>query len=104
LVVSEGAQTMRKSICALALIVTSIGIGAPAAYADSAGCVSKAEYRHVHGGMQMWRVHRIFDTRGHHVVGRVVEVRSYRGCPRHSAVSITYRHRRVSAKAAVWGR
>jgi hypothetical protein len=103
LVISEGAHIMRKTICALALVVTSIGIGVPAAYADSPGCVSQAEFRRVHNGMRQWRVHRIFDTRGRHVTGQVVELRSYRACPRNSAVSVSYNHRRVAAKYAVWG-
>jgi hypothetical protein len=100
---------MRKNICALALVVASIGIGAPAAYADSPGCVTKPEYRRVHDGMRQGRVHRIFDTRGrrdtvHSGGGVVIEVRSYRTCRRDSAVSVSYRNRRVTAKFAIWRR
>lgn len=97
---------MRMSICALALVATCIGIGAPVAYASSPSCVTRAEYRQVHNGMRQWRVHRIFDTRGHRDAiagpsGHRVEVRGYRGCPRHSAVSVSYRRHRVTAKASV---
>jgi hypothetical protein len=37
---------------------------APSASADTAGCVTRAEYRQVQTGMHMKRVHAIFDTRG----------------------------------------
>jgi Ni/Co efflux regulator RcnB len=100
---------MRKTICAVALVVASIGIGAPTAYADTPRCVTKAEYRRVHDGMRRARVHRIFDTRGHRdaIAGSgptLTEVRGYRTCRRGSAVSVSYRNRRVTAKFAVWRR
>jgi hypothetical protein len=99
---------MKKTLYVLALVVASIGIAAPPAQADSRGCVTKTEYRHVHRGMTKGRVHHIFDTQGHRdaIAGsgrRLIEVRSYRTCRRSGGVSVSYRRHRVSAKFAVWG-
>jgi hypothetical protein len=95
---------MKKLICALVLAVATVGLGAPVAQADTRGCVSRSEFQRVHHRMGKARVHRIFDTRGHRDVrvGRI-EIRGYRTCSRHGAVSVSYRRKRVTAKVGVWG-
>ena len=94
---------MNKFLRALVVGVVSATLLVPAAQADAAGCVSKGEYRHVHRGMAMSRVHRIFGTHGRLAVkvGRI-SVRRYSPCPQHSIVRVYYRKGRVSAKAAAW--
>jgi hypothetical protein len=93
---------MKRFLCVLALGVATIAVATPA-LADTPGCVSRAEYRQVHRGMTKPHVHRIFDTAGHRDAAHGnIEVRGYRTCPRHSAVSLTYRKRRVSTKVAIW--
>lgn len=98
---------MKKLLCALAFAVASIGVGVPAAQADTPRCVTKAEYRQVHRGMAKGRVHRVFDVRGRRVAfskhRRVTsEIRRYRTCRRRSAVSIAFGNGRLTAKSAVW--
>ncbi len=97
-----------KTLAALGLAVACLGTTAPVAYADTPRCVTRAEYERVDAGMSKRRVHRIFDTRGRRTAisssgGATAEVRSYRPCRRHSAVSVAYRSGRVGAKSAVWG-
>ncbi len=98
---------MRKTVCALVLVVASVGIGVPMAHADSRGCVTRGEYQRVHDGMRKARVHRIFDTRGRRETasvarGDIFEIRSYRTCRRGAGVSVHYRNRRVTAKVGIW--
>jgi hypothetical protein len=94
---------MKKYLSVLAMTVAFVTVAAPVAQADSPGCVSKGEYAHVHRGMRMSQVHRLFDTDGRVdlSIGRV-SIRKYRPCPRHSLVKVSYRRGRVSAKAALW--
>lgn len=90
---------------------TSLGATARAA-AETAGCVTRLEYRRVHKGMTMRRVTRIFDTRGNRQViahsGRFwTQIRNYNTCSRFSVVSISFDRRgprpwRLTAKSAVW--
>jgi hypothetical protein len=98
---------MKKLTCAFALAVASLGVAAPAAHADTPGCVVKAEYRQVQKGMTKRRVHRIFDTDGKRDAiarsgGQTFEIRSYRTCSRFSAVSLSFDNGRMSGKSAVW--
>lgn len=86
----------------LALAI-SLGVvtGAPvAAQADTVGCVTRAEFQHVHRGMSKTRVRHIFDTRGHRQSISSFghhrdEFRTYRVCrswgnPRWSDVTINF--------------
>jgi hypothetical protein len=94
---------MKKHLSALAVSMALVALSAPAAQADTPGCVSKRELDHVHTGMAMSRVHRIFDTDGRLVAGLGrMSIRKYRPCPRHSLVRVTYRGGHVSAKVALW--
>ena len=94
---------MRKCLSTLVIGMALVTAVAPAAQADTRGCVSKGEFDHVHRGMAVSRVHRIFDTNGRLEVslGRM-SIRKYRPCPRHSAVSVTYRRGHVSAKVGIF--
>ncbi len=70
-------------------------------------CVSRGEYRQVHRGMTRHHVHRVFDTRGRRTAFSrndefTFEIRRYRGCPRHTAVSVGYGNGRVKGKSASW--
>jgi hypothetical protein len=52
-------------------------------------------------------VRRIFDTRGRRTAfarrgGFTFEIRRYRGCARHTAVSVAYGNGRVRGKSASW--
>jgi hypothetical protein len=100
---------MKKLIGACAVAVASVGLIAPTAYADTPGCVTRAEYRHVHKGMAKARVHRIFDVDGKrqaiaHSGGSTSEIRSYRTCIRFSSVAVSYGNGHVNGKSAVWAR
>jgi hypothetical protein len=101
---------MKKSALILALpMLTSVAvIGLPTvAQADTPGCVTRAEYRHVHKGTTKHRVAVIFDTAGKreaiaHSGGYTEEIRTYKTCSRYSAVAISYGNGRLDAKSAVW--
>jgi hypothetical protein len=101
--------TVKKTLCALALAVASIGVLAPTAHAETPRCVTRVEYKRVHDGMSKHRVYRIFDIHGRRVAisrsggGVTSEVRSYRTCRPNSAVSVAYGNGRVTAKSAIWG-
>ena len=61
------AQLLRPLAAAgtgLALAFGGVAVTAGLTAADTPGCVTKKEYRHIHKGMTKKRVHRIFDTRG----------------------------------------
>jgi hypothetical protein len=100
--------------CMAATAVSSFGVIAlaPAASADTEGCVVRSEYQKVHKGMRKSSVQRIFDTNGNrqaiaHSGGYTSEIRSYRTCSQYSAVSVAFdsgpgEPLRVSAKSAVW--
>ena len=94
---------MKRFLSALAIGVASVTLVVPAAQADTPGCVSKGEFDHVHTGMSMSRVHRLFDTNGRlGVAASGFSIRKYRPCPRHSFVRVSYRKGHVTAKAALW--
>jgi hypothetical protein len=98
---------MRKTLCALALVVAGMAFGALPAQADTPRCVTRSEYRHVDRGMGRAQVHRVFDTRGRRKVfarvGRFTsEVRVYRGCGRRGIVSVSFTRGRLSGKAALF--
>lgn len=96
----------------LTLGITSAGLAvtAPAASADTPGCVSRAEFRRVEKTMQIARVHRIFDTSGKQTsVGFGYQSREYKACsdPKYGFVYVDYQRRdgtwRVTSKYAYWG-
>jgi hypothetical protein len=83
------------------------------AQADTPGCVTKSEYRHVHKGDSIRRVHRIFDTRGRLQEkgtsgGYPAKLRIYKACGSPSStVAVQYHKKpsgvwRLAAKSAVW--
>jgi len=98
-------EIMKRLISALVVGVASVTLLVPAAPANAGGCVSRGEFRHVHRGMPMARVHHVFGTKGHlkKRVGRRV-IRVYNPCPSHSAISVVYRRHHLSGKAAAWHR
>jgi hypothetical protein len=105
--VGGDGDTMKQGLAAFVLVVGAlIGAGVPA-QATPGACVSPGEYRQVHRGMTRHHVRQIFDTRGRRSAffrrgGFTSEIRRYRGCPRHSAVSIAYGNGRVRTKSASW--
>lgn len=99
-----------RLLIAVLLAVGGVLAAPMPAQADTPGCVVRAEFRRVHDGMPVARVHRIFDTAGHQssviVVGGQVHVaRDYRACrhPRRSFVQVHYADGVVVAKFAIWG-
>jgi len=66
----RGNFVKRRSYRLIAVLVTSaissFGLVAlaPPASADTPGCVTRGEYRHVHRDYTKPRVHRVFDTNG----------------------------------------
>lgn len=105
-----------KKILALAASTTVILGGsafiAPAAQADTPGCVTRAEYRSVSKGMTKPKVHGIFDTDGRRMSiassgGYSSEVRTYKTCSPYSSVAISWNKNpggvwKLGAKSAVW--
>ena len=60
-----------RSVAVMAMAVgVSAGLvaGAGPAVADTPGCVTRGEFRHVSDGMSIDRVHKIFDTNGDLIV------------------------------------
>jgi hypothetical protein len=81
--------------------------------ADTAGCVTKAEYKKAKKGMKQTRVHGIFDTNGKRESratsgGYVAEIRSYKACGSpYSNIAIAFDKNpgaamKLTAKSAVW--
>jgi len=99
-----------RALSILALLV-GLGFCAPPAYADTPGCVTRAEYREIERGMTVAFVARIFDTNGRVVAtirdGRHLTVaRSYDACRSRGRVGVVFSNRtgrlRVTDKTAVW--
>lgn len=93
----------------LLLAVTGVLAAPTSAQADTPGCVTRAEFRQVHDGMPVARVHRILDTEGHQssviiVGGQRHVARNYRAChrPRQSFVQVHYADGVVVAKFAIF--
>lgn len=94
---------MNKYLRAVVVAVVSVTFLVPAVPAGAAGCVSKGEFRQVHRGMTMSRVHRTFGTSGRQTFRHgSITIRRYRPCPRHSLVRVYYRRGHLSAKRAFW--
>lgn len=98
---------MRQVLYAFVMVLATLTAAGTPAQATPGACASPGEYRQVHLGMTRHHVRQIFDTRGRRTHfnrqgGFTFEVRRYRGCPRHSAVSVTYGNRRVRSKDASW--
>ncbi len=88
----------------------------PASAADTAGCVTKAEFKSVSKGMGIQRVHNIFDTAGkqtYYSSGSkyfpAEQWRAYKACvkPTWSSLEVDYKRKNgkwvVTAKYAYWG-
>ena len=109
---------MKKFVLAATCAVTTLFgttlLAAPAAQASGTpGCVTRAEYRHVHKGMTKVKVHQKFGTAGKRMSraasgGYVSEVRTYRVChQRFSSIAISFSKNpggvlRLDYKSAVW--
>jgi hypothetical protein len=92
------------SVLAAAVVLCGgvVAVAAPA-QADSAGCVTRAEYRKVHRGMTQRRVRSIFDTRGSFGDGGAGGYsRLYRQCKTTPAVWLTMVVYRVPPHGAPW--
>jgi hypothetical protein len=103
---------MKRLVVAAPCLLAAVAF-APSALADTPGCVTRAEYRAVHRGDSIRRVHRILDTDGRRVYyatevgGYVSQGRRYRTCRPHSSVEIQYIKKaggiwRLLAKSAIW--
>lgn len=90
---------MKKFLSVLVIVLASVTLAVPAAQANAPACASRREARHVHQGMSVVRVRRIFDTAGH-VASRTgrTTIRSYRPCRRLHAVSVAYRNGQMVKK------
>jgi hypothetical protein len=103
---------MLKLIPLAAAIAAALAL-AGVAQADTPGCVTKSEYRHVHKGDSIRRVHRIFDTRGRLQEkgtsgGYPAKLRIYKACRSapYPAVAVSYKKKadgvwRLVAKSKV---
>ena len=76
------------------------------AMADTPGCVTKTEFKHVSRGMSKDRVQHIFDTAGKRDSstggGHRYEIRTYKTCSPLGVVSITYRNDKLKHKSGVF--
>lgn len=96
---------------AMALALPLVGFGlVESAQADTAGCVTKSEFRNVSRGMSKTRVHNIFDTSGRQTYfssgyGTRYESREYKACvhPRWSFIDVSFKNGKVDSKSAYWG-
>ncbi len=91
------------SILAAAVLLSSGGVvlAATSAHADTAGCVTKAEYRRADKGTKIRRAHRIFDTRGLFIDGGAGGfARGYRFCNRTQRATGTRRFTIIYAARA----
>lgn len=107
-------RTLAATASGLALAFGGLIVTAVPASADTPNYVSKAEFRRVHKGMTMRRVHRIFDVRGKQTYydsaspwWPAEQWREYSGRSRWSYIEVDYKKRRgvwrVSSKNAYWG-
>ena len=95
-------RTFFVAVAAALAVVVPLMSSAPAS-AGTPGCVTKKEFRGVHKGWSIERVHRRFDTAGRlEFVSGSYKSREYRPCknPRYSYISVSYDHRRVDYKSA----
>ena len=98
---------MKRVLSVLVVVFGTMTGGAVAAHAEPRACVNRGEYHQVHRGMTKHRAQQVFDTHGRRTAfarrgGSTFEIRRYRGCPRHTAVSVAYGNGRVRSKAASW--
>jgi hypothetical protein len=94
------------ALSALALSGLTVAT-APAASADTPGCVTRTEYRSVQRGWTMEHVHRVFDTKGSlSYSGYGLVSRDYKPCAKYAYVSVDYERRNgvfyVDGKSAYW--
>jgi hypothetical protein len=96
-----------------ALLATSAVAVMPMTASADSGCVTRTEYRRVHHGYSMGRVHRIFGTRGKKVsefsgYGYASQMREYDTCGSSWGFVFVsfdreYGTYRLSYKSAYWG-
>jgi hypothetical protein len=93
-----------------ALATAPVVAGAAPASADTAGCVTKTEFRKVRNGWSLNRVHNVFDTKGtQSMFFNGYQSRDYKSCrnSEYALVSVDYEKRngvwRVDSKFAYWG-
>jgi hypothetical protein len=84
-------KRVRRMALAVALTGAVIGIAAPAASADTPGCVTRSEFSRVRNGMTQQQVARIYDTGGHVSVrsGPFV-IRNYRTCAQWHVTNVSF--------------
>jgi hypothetical protein len=93
---------LRIFTASLALLVACLLLAsmAPTMAAAGSGCVTRAEFRQIDGGMGIATVHRIFGTRGHfYTRSGGLTYRWYDICGRNDdgVVTVGYRFRHVRA-------
>jgi hypothetical protein len=102
---------MKHRIITLAASVAVLAGGsafvAPAAHADTPGCVTQTEFAHVKKGWTKKRVHGVFDTIGKRQViskggGYTIEIRGYKTCTPYGAVSVSFTNGKLDAKSGVF--
>ena len=92
----------RLALVFAGVLLSSLTAVTPA-HADTPGCVTKAEFRKVHKGMKMRRVHRIFDTKGQPAAFTTSITRIYSPCKAMGSVTVKYRsNHRVKSKSGQW--
>lgn len=91
---------IRKMIAGSLIAAALVGGAALPAQADTAGCVTRSEFRHVHKGMPERKVTRIFDTHGRLVSrGYGYESREYKICgSAYGSAMVDYDHGYVDGK------
>lgn len=98
-----------SSLAASAFLAVGVVAGAPAASADTEGCVTKTEFSKISRGDTIRKVTRVFDTKGKQTyIGYGYQSRDYRVCgSRYGFVNIDYDRRNglwyVESKSAYWG-
>lgn len=85
------------------IVVALLGLGvAPAAAGADQGCVTRAEFRQVSGGMPKARVHDLFETRGQFGDGAAGGYsRTYQACGS-AQVSVEYAVTDSGVHRATW--
>jgi hypothetical protein len=107
------SSRLRRTGAALVITVAALGAGTPSVAASyNSGCVTRSEYRRVHDGDSMGRVHRLFGSTGKKVAeysgyGYASQTRQYRVCSSSwGLVMVNYDREygtwRLSYKSAYW--
>ncbi len=102
------SRTSKIAAALVAGVLTSAPLVlASPAWADTPGCVTRAEFKKVSKGMTQQRVTRIFDDPGklssyYDYDGVVYTTRDYNPCAKDASVSVDYKNGRVTSKYGFW--